>query len=107
MAKKDGKYIEFNEHELYKNIIDQRVGEIDDVVREVDAEAAKENRMTEEQIELEKKANIIQTNRKKNQFINEMKSGLGERIKKNPMDMRVVKKKRTLGQIIKEFFSKF
>jgi hypothetical protein len=107
MAKKDGKYIEFNEHELYEAINEQRRNEIEDVVSEIDAIEAQENRMTEEQILLENMGDKKNTERKKQLFINEIKSGLGEQIKQNPMDIRVVKKKKTLMQRIKEFFTKF
>jgi hypothetical protein len=107
MAKKDGKYIEFNEHELYKVINEQRRNEIEEVVSEVDAIEAQENRMTEEQILLENMGDKKNTERKKQLFINEIKSGLGEQIKQNPMDIRVIKKKKTLIQKIKEFFTKF
>jgi len=105
MAKKDGKYIEFNEHEVVAKVIEQRYEGFNEAVKEVDFEEAKEKRMSPEQIELEKKANLQNTNRQKNKFIGEIKSGLGEKIKANPKSVKVIKK--SFIDKIKDFFKRF
>ena len=107
MAKKDGEYIEFNEDELYQEITKARRGDIDDIVGKIDMEDGKVNRMSEEQIRLEKKGDRINTEMKKHQFIDEMKRGLGNRIKENPSEIKSIKHKVTFMDRVKEFFKKF
>jgi hypothetical protein len=54
----------------------------------------------------EKKAKfeLMRTNLKKKSFINEIKNGLGEEIKKNPNSIRIIQKQRS--NVIKRFFNK-
>lgn len=49
------------------------------------------------------------TDRKKNQFISEIKSGLGSEVKKNPNGIKIIKKKwyQKIGHFIKAIFTKF
>ena len=107
MAKKKGEYIEFNDHEVFAKVIGERSKDFDAAVSEVDALEAQEGRMSEEQIELEKKADAMNTQRQKEKFANIIKSGLGEKIREKPNEIKIVKKKKTIIQIIKEFFTKF
>lgn len=55
------------------------------------------------------KASNINTELKKNQFINEIKSNLGKEVKNNPGHIRKIEKKwyQKLGLIIKNIFTKF
>jgi len=57
-----------------------------------------------EQLEREILGDIYLTNIKKNQFISELKSGLGAEIKANPNKVKVIKK--TIPQKIKLFLMK-
>ena len=58
----------------------------------------RESQLAEKEALLEK----YKTALKKGQLINEIKSGLGEEIKKNPGKAKIIKK--TTGQKIKAFF---
>lgn len=55
------------------------------------------------------KATNLNTDLKKNQFINEIKSDLGKEVKKNPGRIKKIEKKwyQKLGLIIKSIFTKF
>jgi hypothetical protein len=49
------------------------------------------------------------TELKKNQFINEIKTGLGEKVKNNPNGIKIIKKKwyQKVGIFIKNIFTRF
>lgn len=59
----------------------------------------------EKSIEFEK----LKTNLKKAQFIQEIKSGLGSEIKKNPNQITIIKKPwyKKLGLFLRKIFTKF
>lgn len=78
-----------------------------DAAKEVDREFALENRQSKEQIELEMLADTQNSERKKNQFIGELKGGLGEKIKEAPTQVRFIKDERTFWDKLKDLFKKF
>lgn len=55
------------------------------------------------------KADRANTELKKNKYISEIKSGLGEKIKENPNEIKVIKKTRAqrLKDFLKKIFNKF
>lgn len=57
----------------------------------------------------EDKHNKAVTILKKKQFIEELKSGLGEEIKKNPNQVKIIKKTflQKIGLVLKKIFTKF
>ena len=55
------------------------------------------------------KADKANTELKKNKFISEIKSGLGEKIKENPNEIKVIQKskKQKIKDFLKKIFNKF
>jgi len=66
---------------------------------------SREANIAEKEILVEK----YKTALKKQQFINELKSGLGDEIKKNPNKAKIIEKKwyQRLGIVFKNIFTKF
>ena len=64
---------------------------------------------TIESIQNDIKGDIMNTELKKNKFINDIKLSLGEEVKKNPNGIEIIKKKwyQRLGSIIKNIFTRF
>ena len=87
----------FNEHnkEFINNLEKQEV--FDDRIETIDS-VANEIKATKQNTEL-----------KKEQFINELKSGLGNKVKSNPNKIKIIKKKwyQRLITTIKNIFIKF
>lgn len=79
---------------------------IDDLEKE---EAYEDRIETIDSINNDIKATKQNTNLKKNKFISEIKSGLGDKVKKNPNKIKIIKKKwyQRLSDIIKNIFTKF
>jgi polyferredoxin len=73
----------------------------------VDREAAKEQQYSEDELKNQMKGDIINATHKKHQFINEIKSGLGETIREKPREVTFLKDKRTIWDKLKIFFTKF
>lgn len=77
---------------------------------EIEKEESFENRNeTIDSIHNEIKGVKINTALKTDQFINEIKSGLGEKVRKNPNGVKIIKKKwyQRIGTFIKNIFTKF
>ena len=55
------------------------------------------------------KADKVNTELKKNKYISEIKSGLGEKIKENPNEIKQIKKtkKQSIKDFLKKIFNKF
>ena len=78
-------------------------------IKNLEKEEKNERIETVDAIINEIKADKVQTNRKKKQFISEIKSGLGGEITKNPNSITIHKKPwyTRLGNSIKRIFMKF
>ena len=78
--------------------------------KELDKEEKYEDNIeTVDSIQNDIKAIKESTKRNKYQFIEEMRTGLGDKIKENPTQITVIKKKwhEKLGNVIKNIFTKF
>ena len=80
--------------------------------RNLENEESMEKIETVDSIANEIKAAKMNTAMKTNKFINEIKSGLGEEVKKNPNGIKIIEKPKIpwytkLGNIIKGIFTKF
>ena len=66
---------------------------------------SRESKLAEKEMLVEK----YKTALKKQQFINELKSGLGAEIKKNPNKVKIIEKSwfEKLGLVFKKIFTKF
>lgn len=93
-----------------QDILDKANQQTKRFIKELDKEDANIERVeTLDSIRNDIRATRENTELKKKQFINELKSGLGEKIKQNPNQVKVIKK--SLGERIKLFirniFTKF
>ena len=73
-------------------------------INDLDKEESLERVETLDSVINKMNADKLNTEQKKNKYITEIKSGLGEKIKENPNEIRLIKKSRT--QKIKDFFKK-